>query len=193
MVRFIDKIVMNNIQFLTTIKILLLFTLMGFLCCMDTYSQTKVSQGSTDDLRTTHNPNNFVSPMIISHPLKELMATDPIDNDGIWSAGYFRTYICDNVHIDHFMIGRVQKRNWPRPKLSVWAVLRTDPPRDKTVDLRLDIFLKDEWMCGTTIDHIDAEEKKNKKVKAVFSYPQGLFSGNSIPLLKITMIVRDNG
>lgn len=152
-------------------------------------SQVLVSDGN----ELANSDHEYFSPMTITYPLSSLITDDVLDKQGKWSAGYFRDYICDDVCIETFMIGRVKKNKWNRPKLSTWAVLRTNSDRDKYVDLNIDIYCNGKRACGTIIFGIDVEENKTKHVEAIFPYPADLFARDCVPEIKIAVTVRDNG
>jgi hypothetical protein len=131
--------------------------------------------------------------MVLTQALGELYVDRVIDRDGVGVAYSYDKYKCDNVSLIQLYVERTKNKRWDQERLSVWALFHTDPPNDKIVDLRLDIYRDNVWVCGTIIAAIDAEEKKDTEASISFPYPDILFSGGYKPVLRITMIVKDNG
>lgn len=157
------------------------------------FSQATVRQGSSADLRLEHDQYNYTSPMILTQSLRTLCVDHDIDRDGIGRSFSFGKYRCDNVSLKQIYVERRNKKRWPSERLSIWVLVYTYPHRDKLVTLKLNVYLGEKWICGSIITDIDAEETKETESEVSFSYPKHLFTSGIAPVLKVTMIVHDNG
>jgi hypothetical protein len=133
----------------------------------------------------------FESPMVLDVPLK---GYDSVPSGASKMLGGFRNFVCEDTSLVGLkVVKRVRKS---RVTLEIAGMVGVRESMDRIVSLRFDLARGERILASAVSKPLDAEEEKVTPFAAKLSVSEqdfvDAFEGEDVPLLRITMSVRDN-